>query len=94
MNKVELISGNGINECFSNMCLSDSVEIEFELENRGIASKVDIQDMCKYLNRLYNDKKIYFKEWVLVSHYSTGVLLKGVDGLGNSKYIKITKGGE
>lgn len=93
MNKVELINGSGISECFSNICLSDSVEIEFELENRGIESKADIQDMCKYLNRLYNEKKIYVKEWVLVSHYSTGVLLKGTEGQ-NVKYIKITKGGE
>lgn len=95
MNKVQLINGKGIIESFSNMCGDDnSVEIEFELENMLINTKDNIINITKYLNRLYNDKKIYYKEWVLLSHYDNAVLLKGVDGFDNIKYIKIMKVGD
>ena len=95
MNKVQLISGKGISESFNNMCSdSDSVEIEFELENMSIDTKDSVIEITKYLNRLDDDKKIYYKEWVLVSHYDSAVLLKGIDGLANIKYMKIVKVGD
>lgn len=94
MNKIQLINSKGINESFINICSgSDSVEIEFELENMDIDTKDNTINICKYLNRAFNDNKIYVNEWVLVSHYPSAVLIKGQDNSGNIKYIKIMKGG-
>lgn len=95
MNKIKLISGKGIEESFTNICASDnSVEIEFELENMPMNNKNEIISICTYLNRIANDGKLFYNEWVLISHYPEAILVKGHDKSGNSKYIKIIKRGE
>ena len=91
MNKIRLINNKGIVEGFSSISNDYSVEIEFELKNMGVS---DVQSIRKFLNRMYNDKKIWFKDWEIVSNYRTGVLLKGVDNSGNGVYIEIMKVGD
>ena len=91
MNKIRLISDKGIEESFSNISNTHSVEIEFDLKNMDVA---DTQTIRKYLNQAYNDNKIWYRDWEIISSYTSGVLLKGVDSFKNGKYIEIMKVGD
>lgn len=91
MNKIRLVSSKSIVESMGNISNDYSVEIEFELKNMNVS---DTQTIRKFLNQAYNDKKIWFRDWEIISSYDTGVLLKGVDSCGNYKYLEIMREGD
>ena len=81
--KIELLTSNGIKQCFSNMVLMGSKISSVEIESYIKNNCNNIYEIVEYLNSM--EEYLSTNNWQVVNN----TLAKGVDAFGNIDYITI-----